>query len=409
METIGTTEPQVYGSGGGAPLGALGPRRAPILIGVLSVALSPAGCGEDRAPETGTIAVPGAPAAVAPEPLAVVGEAAGDTLHEFHQVTTPFALPDGRIVVPLTSMGMIRVFSPEGEFLESLGRPGQGPGEFSRIGSAWPRGDTVEVADSRNRRITRFLPDGSVRTVSLEPGVPAEVAVPGAFGEGWALVGIARVDPRGWDRLVVHHFGETGEHLGELASVEGYLRYTFPGGGSPVPFSPRAQYAVHADRLFLGHTLDPAIQVLDTGGERVASISWDPGPEPDAERAQRLVADSAAARWGGEEGEARRDRIREAPLPPNLPAYSTLLVDSEGFLWVRPWEPLLHATDLGGLTRVGPGGRWRILSPEGEDLGIVDLPPELEPSWIGPDRVVGIRRDAYDVESVRVHELRRHR
>jgi hypothetical protein len=366
------------------------------------------GCGEAPPPKAGTLAVPGAPAAVAPEPLAVAGETPGDTLHEFHQVTTPFALPDGRFVVPLTGMGVVRVFSGRGRFVESLGRPGQGPGEFSRIGSAWPRGDTVEVFDSRNRRVTRFLPDGSVRTVPLEPGAPAEVAVPGPFGDGWAVTGIVRIDREGRDRMALHHFAGTGEHLGELAPVEGYVRYTFPGGGSPIPLSPRAQYAVHGDRLFLGQTLEPALQVINTAGEVVDRIAWDPESVLDPQQAQRLVADSADLQWVGEEA-AHRARIREAPLPANVPAYATLLVDSKGFLWIRPWDPLIHATDVGGLTRVGPGGTWRILSPEGEDLGTVEVPPELEPSWIGPDRVVGIRRDAYDVESVRVHELRRHR
>ena len=401
----------VGGRGMGGPAARDGRQRTPALALVLTALLVLSGvwgCAEDRAQETGTRAVPGAPAAVAPEPLAAVGEVPGDTLHEFHQVTTPFALPDGRIVVPLRGMGVVRVFSGEGEFLETLGRPGQGPGEFSWIGSAWPRGDTVEVSDSRSRRVTRFLPDGSVRTVPLEPGPPAEAAVPGTFGDGWAVVGIVRVDREGRDQMALHHFAGTGEHLWELARVEGYVRYTFPGGGSPIPLSPRAQYAVHGDRLFLGQTLEPALQVIDTAGEVVDRIVWEPEAALDPAQAQRLVADSAHLQWVGEE-EAHRARIREAPLPPRAPAYSTLLVDSEGFLWIRPWEPLIHATDVGGLARVGPGGTWRILSPGGEDLGTVELPPELEPSWIGPDRVVGVRRDAYDVESVRVHELRRHR
>ncbi len=69
--------------------------------------------------------------------------------------------------------------------------------------------------------------------------------------------------------------------------------------------------------------------------------------------------------------------------------------------------PLLHAAALGGLQSVGPGGDWMIFSPEGVQVGSIELPSDLEPYHITSDAVVGIVRDELGVESVQVHSLAR--
>ena len=60
---------------------------------------------------------------------------------------------------------------------------------------------------------------------------------------------------------------------------------------------------------------------------------------------------------------------------------------------------------LGGLGDPGPGRTWQIFGPDGEPLRPVSLPPDLRPTFIGAERVVGVSRDALGVESVRVHAL----
>ena len=84
-----------------------------------------------------------------------------------------------------------------------------------------------------------------------------------------------------------------------------------------------------------------------------------------------------------------------------------LIVDADGFVWVRPYDPMRNAAALGGLRGPGGGGSWLVFSPEGERVGPVALPDELEPSQITHDAIVGIARDALGVESVRVYRLAR--
>lgn len=368
---------------------------------------------------------PGTPVTVDSLPLVAVGETPGDLDHEFHRVAAPFLLPDGTIAVPLREAATIRLFHRNGTFRETLGGPGEGPGEFRFLSTAWSLGDTVEAFDMDTRRITRFPPREAPVTIPLEPGPSLDLVVPGSAGSarsdgaggvggedgGWVLVGVEAVGSDGRDRVALHRFGPDGEHRGRVAEIGGLLRGLTPQGGrGPIPLSPRAAFAAGGGELFLGETLTPRIQVLDREGTLLREIAWEVEGDRSPLRAQEAVAESVALLRGGEDpGEqaALREGIRGASRPPTLPAWAGLLVDPLGFLWVRPYDPLVHATPLGGLTSPGPGGTWLLFTREGAPAGSVEIPAGLEPTWIGEDRLVGIRRDPLGVESVRVHELQR--
>lgn len=78
---------------------------------------------------------------------------------------------EGRFYVgPARGFGEILVFTPDGRFLRTLGRSGEGPGEFStsiaRI-DVW-RGNTLIVLDRNLRRLSALTRDGElVATLSL--------------------------------------------------------------------------------------------------------------------------------------------------------------------------------------------------------------------------------------------------
>ena len=59
------------------------------------------------------------------------------------------------------------VFSPEGEFLRTFGREGEGPGEYENIAlMEMLQGDTLEIYDQRLRRRTILAPDLTVLSTS---------------------------------------------------------------------------------------------------------------------------------------------------------------------------------------------------------------------------------------------------
>ncbi len=92
----------------------------------------------------------------------------------FFQITGLAALPHGALAVGVNGAGSVLVYDSAGERTSTLGRTGDGPGEFRSVGSlvVLP-GDSLGVYDSRLKRLTVFpLMGGSPREVSLAEVAP---------------------------------------------------------------------------------------------------------------------------------------------------------------------------------------------------------------------------------------------
>ena len=63
----------------------------------------------------------------------------------------------------------VLVFDPDGTYRGEIGRPGEGPGEFRALTAVGMHRDTLWAADAMSRRVTRFLPDGSLLDVITPP------------------------------------------------------------------------------------------------------------------------------------------------------------------------------------------------------------------------------------------------
>jgi hypothetical protein len=365
-----------------------------------------AACGGDIAPST---ALPsGTPIAIADTARLRLGVISGDSIQEFDRVVTPFLLADGRVVVPLRGKSVIRVFAPDGSHQATLGRYGEGPGEFTALAGAWARGDTIEAIDFMERRIIRFLPDGSSQTIVLTGGGRTDVAIPGTAGDGWALL---RIDAAGMgqrDQMSVQLFDRAGAYLGEAAKVEGMLRQSSSaGGGGPSPLSPRARYVLHDGTIYLAETFDAVIRAFPPAGDSARQIRWDPGPLPDPEVALRAAIQAAVAMAPADQAEQRRILLEGFPPPERVSAFWDLLVDDRGFFWIRPFDPSKNFFGAGPQGTAGSGGEWLIVSPAGAVVGSVTVPVDLELTQITEDAVIGIARDELGVEYVRVHPLER--
>ncbi len=369
------------------------------------------GCAAERDAEPVGGSVPGAPLEIEAVPELSVGVLGGDLHQEFDGLVRPFVLPDGRLVAPSSGTYDIRLFAPQGEFLEGLGGRGEGPGEFMRLSAAWPRGDTIEAFDSELRRVTRFLPNGSTEVVPISSGEYASLGLgAGPLGRGWVLGGVATAGFGQRDRIAVHHFDRDGGHLGELTSVGGIVRYSAGNlGGGPEPMSPRSVAVSDGSHLYFGDTLEPVIRRTSAPGMAVGEIAWEPPESPSVRDALDEVIDLAASRAPADQASATRARYEAAPVPDELSVFWDFLVDPDGFLWIQPYEPLAHAFALGAgyVGGVGNGGAWSIVTLDGRPAGSIEVPEGLELTQISRTSVVGIRRDELGVESVHVHRIHR--
>jgi len=92
-----------------------------------------------------------------------IGAVEGAPEYQFGQITGLRVLSDGRIVVADAIGHHLRLYSPEGVHERTVGREGQGPGEFGsgRLWLARGPGDTLLVSDRANNRMNVFAPDGT--------------------------------------------------------------------------------------------------------------------------------------------------------------------------------------------------------------------------------------------------------
>ena len=338
-----------------------------------------------------------------------IGAIEGSASVELSEVPPPFVLPDGKIVVPLASEGKIRVFDRDGGMQASYGGSGEGPGEFRYLTNAWARGDTIEAFDSEVSRITRFAPDGTVETIKLDISRLSRVphsAVPGAFGQGWVLMGVTGFDRSGRDEVSVFHFLRDGQFQGVITRVGGILRD--PRGIGPVPLSPSAYLEIKGDELFVGETLTPRIRTFDPAGLDGTAVSWTPGPVSPG-KAIREVTRIAVDRAEPANRQRLRDRLSETPKPDVVPVFSSFLLDESGFIWIRPYEVARDAAVLGGALYLErpAGGEWRVFHSNGEEVGSIAIPEGFAPSQVTSAEVLGVWKDEFDVEYVRIHRVHR--
>ena len=186
---------------------------------ILTVSLFPSGC--DGGSGHGSDACPRCEISV--KRVVILGDEEAGIVDERVTLTK---VGDRYWVSHRSSHDEIQVFDKDGTFVELVGRPGSGPGEFSFITSLTKdTAGNVLVADVGNRRLTTISPAGEVIDMAVFP-ISSEHD------------GILRL-PGG--SLIVNGFGQTpesaGYHLHRWTRDEGFLWSAFEW----IPGSPRTR------------------------------------------------------------------------------------------------------------------------------------------------------------------------
>lgn len=91
--------------------------------------------------------------------------------------------PDGRIFVTERFTARVFQYAPDGSFVHSFGRKGDGPGEFRNPFAIGFNGDTAAVFDVGHRRLDRYLANGQY----LAPSITVPLNVNDIVGIGGRL------------------------------------------------------------------------------------------------------------------------------------------------------------------------------------------------------------------------------
>lgn len=103
----------------------------------------------------------------------------------------------------------------------------------------------------------------------------------------------------------------------------------------------------------------------------------------DAERAARLDVSPSPA---------TEEHLEQLPTPERRPAYSNLLMDATGAVWLEE-----HRGEF--LNFTSPAARtWEVFDRDGAWLGTVELPGRFAVHEINADYLLGVRRDELDIE-----------
>ncbi len=344
------------------------------------------------------------------EPDLSIGQLEGDPQYQFHDITDAIRLSDGRIVVADGGSNTARYYSAEGRFLRVFGRSGEGPGEFRRI-QALRRlaGDSILVVDAALHRATVLDGAGDLSSfIPLDPtGEPASFQ----HLEDGRAVGMVRDALRslGAVRVGVHRLPATvvvydadGAPLDTVGVFAGYETALTDLGGQVVqgvvPFGRTLSLAAHGESIYVGTGDVLGYEIYTPDGEKVRSVRATGLDlvlrEDDLAALKGAVLDEAP----DEAARAALERYWDhAPRPEQRAAYSRMLVDAAGNVWLSDYEmPPYFNT-----------GVWRVFDSGGRYLGEVDVPQRLHILEIGKMYVLGVWRDGLGVESVRLYRLKK--
>lgn len=320
---------------------------------------------------------------------------------------------DGRVYVLETQSREVRVFDADGHRLQTIGGPGQGPGEFGGPRSIGLLGDTLWVLDGQ--RLSWFGTDGTLVRETSGVRLLVETDVPGMFLE----VGLG--EPRG-DGLVGS--SHTRIMTGGAADRPFYYPVVrFDRDGRVVDtirwdtVSPAPSIRVGGRALFPPALRPTTPLVEDTGGEERFELRWHTSTgEPDGtlEVVRLGVRRDTLVRTGFRyEKVPVPESVRDSltPDPPagigslygvsdaelaaamrsgvDLPEYRPPLRSAEavrdGGLWI---ELNGESTD---------SAAWLLLDPDLTPRGRLLLPVRMEPRHIDGSTVWAVEPDELDV------------
>jgi len=335
--------------------------------------------------------------------------------------------PNGRLFVAQPQDQRIRVFDQNGKLERTIGRRGQGPGEFGAVSAIGFRHDTLYVADNSTRRLSYFLADGTFlesRQVAtpMIGSAPPEIYFPTVpqllLSDGTALVKPevpVALMASGTGKVPYLHVDREGQVI-DTVSWEALPLATFEirsGGTSfyaakPFPETPLFHLLADGSGLIVverasNHARAPdqfRVVKIGVSGDTVFSRAYPFEPVRLSSSASSSALDRIEARLARRPNPPSRREIEQTLRRLNLIPEYAVPVDavasaSDGSIWLK------RESDGSGTNL------WQILTPEGTLEGTVRLPGSQSVLAVTGRMLVTLELDSLDVPYVLRHGIRR--
>jgi hypothetical protein len=358
-----------------------------------------------------------------PNPMLELGGGLGDSVNDLFAIKSIDRLANGNIVLAHAGNYQLKIYDPNGKHVRDVGRKGGGPGDFLFIDHmvVLP-GDTIAVMDSPPQRGRGSAPpkllyfDSAGRFVRSTL-VKADRAVGGGntnpvFSNGFRVLKNGAVM---MDLLTVaspstkEYRPPTGFSILRMSDGVVDTIGWFPGvihvRRSPTEndvrwFSPQTHIAVGPAAIFIGDSKSYEIGRYDLNGTLQLIIRRTIKPS----RVRKVDIDRARADWikviqsnpGNSARHAEQEKeVMRQPVTRWKPSFRRLVGDTEGNLWVAPYE--------------GERGRndWSVFDIKGRWLGDVDLPIDELPIRIERNAIFTRLEDGggYGIQRFRLYRL----
>ena len=345
------------------------------------------------------------------EPMVSIGELDGEEPYMLHWAGNVARLSDGRIMVENSGSSEVRMFDASGSHLVSWGGEGEGPGEFMPLTRAapWP-GDSIVAWYSSGRGISVFDSDGTYGRSFVLRSDEAEVwrrPRPIAVRADATILAIR--DPEDADTAVVEIWDADGALSASLGThphrevivttnEQGYKELSLTAYGRELV---TGQWG---DLVVASHTSRYEIRAFRDDGTLARIVRREHVLRAPTEEDRKSYIDEQLAMFAAnphlppEMVEQARKSWESTPFAEAFPAFSRVLSDAAGNLWVREYD----------FPREGrPAPLWTVFDPDGRVLGFMETPKGLGVVQIGEDYILGHYRDELDVEYVQVWPLER--
>lgn len=342
---------------------------------------------------------------LAPQPSLSIGGLTEDAHYMLSQVVGGIRLGDGHVVIADRFNNTLRMYDARGRFVREVGGEGQGPGEYEFI-TGFGRCESGQVvAFDIGWRMTfydedlTFLHERTAHVPELVQPYKFACAPSGYWiASGWGDIqgqfraGLYEATSRvllGRGDSIAVDFGErlSSQRMG---TVDGEGN---PTGSGPHPFGRSTVMAIAEDRVYLGDGGEYLIESYSLTGDTLPPIEWR-GPDRRIKSTDvDAYVDEMLEGVPAERAPELRRRLEKLLDVSSFPAYDELRIGTDESLWVREFH------------RPGsPTTRW-IVFDGGSLRGQLELPSTSELLDVGPDYILLLERDEFDVESVRLYGL----
>lgn len=360
---------------------------------------------------------------VAPKPVVEVGGANGAGPTELLHITGLVRLSNGNIVVANMATNELRFFDATGKYLKAAGRSGGGPGEFAQLMGVKRFGETVQGMDGQGG--PRVFTANAAFLFQTPP-------VPGGFRQRTQIVLADRSElrytqepdsmPLSYAQLV--RVGSNGRESGTVIryAVAEMAQSSRGPGPSRLEFSAGGLSAILADHVCVGFARRYTISCYRFDGTQTLDIQRDVSVLPVTDSIQKAFELAYTDVSGGNEGDGSEGaknslkalRLHNLPglvYAKTLPVFVRFMAGAGDELWVRDYRAEDSFVRGGGGYNFYPAPttstHWNIFSSDGRWIADLTLPAQFVAFDAGTDYVLGVSRDADDVERVTMFRLRR--